>query len=394
MESILTGPLPKPEEDEFVIYRPPLPSHRLENRFSQEKEGVWRPSYSYRHKLEAIQSQLTPAERYREELATSGKQIRLIQRLELRIHRNAEAFTSAAVRIQAVTRGIQGRQRFAAIRDLLQASYELRRLTQEGRERFQAGEYVQVVPLCHRQRQLLSLLVPQDPQHQHHVEKDWQEKLVTSWLVESHCHYILASYEEVIRCAMSAITAAARDPQEEAFRLIACARGRLGRYEEALNGLNEAFTILPESSVALVRLNALLCMACLPPRLENALDSFNDLVSRNAQDLDAVSLPLFLPSSSKLLYDVLRGQLLERAGVFCALQDFSSALRDLQRILAFKPNHVEGRLRRGRLYCCLRDWHRAKIDFDLLLTAKGVVLTEGQANEARAALELIRSKDN
>ena len=44
----------------------------------------WKPSISYKHTLEDIKNQFTPAEHYRHQLATVGKKIRQIQRLEQR----------------------------------------------------------------------------------------------------------------------------------------------------------------------------------------------------------------------------------------------------------------------------------------------------------------------
>ena len=108
----------------FEVYRPEPSTGRLEGTYFQNRD-VWRPSLSYKHKLEDIRNQFTPAENFRHSLATRGKHIRLIQRLELRINRKLKKFTWAALKIQSLYRGNVSRAYFKSIREGL--FIELRR---------------------------------------------------------------------------------------------------------------------------------------------------------------------------------------------------------------------------------------------------------------------------
>jgi threonine synthase len=69
----------RPQSKEFVIYRPPTSSGRLELSYSSNKKEEWRPSIKYSYKLDDIKSQLTPAENYRYQLTTYGKNIHAIE---------------------------------------------------------------------------------------------------------------------------------------------------------------------------------------------------------------------------------------------------------------------------------------------------------------------------
>ena len=103
----------------FTIYRPPKTTGRLEGTYYVAPENTWRPSISYNYTISDIRNQFTPAENYRNALQTSGKLIRLIQRLELRWGRNFKAFTNAALRVQALHRGNVGRAFFKTVKEKL-----------------------------------------------------------------------------------------------------------------------------------------------------------------------------------------------------------------------------------------------------------------------------------
>jgi len=93
-------------DPDFEIYRPPQISNRLEPVYSKPKTNEWRPSVGYNHSLLVIQAQFTPAEHFRYRLATSGKEIRLIQKLELRWNRHFDLFRKSAIKVQASYRGV------------------------------------------------------------------------------------------------------------------------------------------------------------------------------------------------------------------------------------------------------------------------------------------------
>lgn len=105
--------------EEFEVYRPAQSTGRLEGTYFMQSSDVWKPSLSYKHSIHDIRNQFTPAENYRHALATSGRHIRMIQRLELRWSHKFGAFVSAAIRIQALYRGIVSRLYYASVKSEL-----------------------------------------------------------------------------------------------------------------------------------------------------------------------------------------------------------------------------------------------------------------------------------
>jgi len=102
---------------EFEVYRPEKPTGRLDGIYhTEERKKLWTPSVSYKYNIVDIRNQFTPAESYRHSLVTSGRIIRLIQRLEKRWNANLEGFTKAAVRIQSLHRGNVSRADFNRIK--------------------------------------------------------------------------------------------------------------------------------------------------------------------------------------------------------------------------------------------------------------------------------------
>lgn len=113
---------------DFQVYRPTKPSGRLDGvYYTEERKKLWTPSVSYKYNIDDIRHQFTPAESYRHTLVTSGRVIRLIQKLEKRWNANFEAFTKAALRIQSLHRGNSSRLEFNRIKAQL---YEERHLRQ------------------------------------------------------------------------------------------------------------------------------------------------------------------------------------------------------------------------------------------------------------------------
>ena len=102
---------------EFQIYRPEKPSGRLDGvYYTEERKKLWTPSVSYKYNIEDIRQQFTPAESYRHSLVTSGRIIRLIQKLEKRWNANFDGFTKAALKIQSLHRGNESRLYFNRIK--------------------------------------------------------------------------------------------------------------------------------------------------------------------------------------------------------------------------------------------------------------------------------------
>lgn len=150
-------------DSDFVVYRPPRSSGRLEKKFVSNSNNNnnsnsvvndsptitngkdWRPSISYKYSLQEIANQITPAEQYRHQLATSGKEIRSLQRLELRWNRNLELFTSFAIKVQKVFRGVKGRERFLVVKDVLYMKYRQREALRIASDYFRQEEYTSAI---------------------------------------------------------------------------------------------------------------------------------------------------------------------------------------------------------------------------------------------------------
>jgi tetratricopeptide (TPR) repeat protein len=112
---------------------------------------------------------------------------------------------------------------------------------------------------------------------------------------------------------------------EDVYYIQACCWSQIKNFSAAITILDAAYVCLPKTTSNFVRLYGYICTKLDPPRLESAIDSFSEVIKRNSQDLDAY---------------------LERASCYCCLQDYSLAIKDLNRVLAFRPDHFEARLRR------------------------------------------------
>lgn len=172
-----------PSAHYFEVYRPPKPTGRLDPVYIEPNEKEWRPSLSYKHTLNEIKSQYTPSEFFRHRLKTSGKEIRAIQRLELRYSRNLEAFTNAAIKIQALHRGNVGRAYFYMVKDDLARTLARRRSYIMAWEAFQNEELETSLKAC--------LTAQEHP-----------ENLLD---IQVRCQYRLHKYEDCIATAMAII---------------------------------------------------------------------------------------------------------------------------------------------------------------------------------------------
>ena len=145
-------------DDEFTVYRPQVSSGKLEGTYYNPSD-VWKPSMSYKHKLDDIKNQFTPAEYFRHTLATSGKYIRLIQKLERRWQKNHERWIEAAIRIQALHRGNVGRAYFAVVKVELTERLRRREALMDAIACFESGNYRDSIVACHRNELTLELML-------------------------------------------------------------------------------------------------------------------------------------------------------------------------------------------------------------------------------------------
>jgi hypothetical protein len=99
--------------DKFEIYRPKVTLKRLDR---ENQPDIWSPTIHYKHSLQGIGEQLTPAEIYRKKLLDLGPESRNLRRLQWRWEKNFEAFTWASLKVQSLFRGHKHRKYFRKIK--------------------------------------------------------------------------------------------------------------------------------------------------------------------------------------------------------------------------------------------------------------------------------------
>lgn len=120
------------DEDEYLEMKrrgPPPPAFR-----------VWRPSASYRYTMRDITEQYTPGENYRHQLATAGKEQRILQRLEWRWRRDLPLWTKCATTVKAGYRGMLGRRQFNKVKAALTLKLTQRRCRAAAVDAFYSGD--------------------------------------------------------------------------------------------------------------------------------------------------------------------------------------------------------------------------------------------------------------
>jgi hypothetical protein len=254
--------------DDFVPYRPEPPSHRLElldENGNVVPKDVWKPSVSYKFALSDVKTQFTPAEYFRYRLVTSGKYIRMIQRLETRWKRNFVAWTKAALTVQAAYKGMKVRRFFHSIKDELMLELRQRRLFEATNIAFTTEkDYQKVIEL--------SLT----------TEKDSPELVRLRMKSEYRLHY----YQQ---CVASANTLLSWNRQEEdATYFKACCQAHFKQYQDCLDTIKDLMTVIPKASNHLFILYGTVCFETNPPQYENARDSFTEVINRNGRDFESV----------------------------------------------------------------------------------------------------------
>eukprot|EP01038_Epipyxis_sp_PR26KG_P008435 gene8435-11412_t len=306
--------------ESFVIYRPNVSSGRLEGNYFNYEDNRWKPSLSYKYSLNEIQNQLTPAESYRLKLATSGKEIRAIQRLETRIHRSWSKFNAAALKLQSIMRGRWCRWYFLSIKDNLVKQKKYRDAKSQALNFFYSNNFVQVVVV-------LSLYSTED-----------------MVLIRMQALYKLKNFRGCIDDAN--IILEIDELNEDAYYIKACALSKLDMYEDAFSVLKLLSALIVDPKDSVYKLNSFVATKLIPPRFNEAIDSLDYLISRNKNNYD--------------LY-------LQRAACYNCLQEWSLSLRDLDYVLLFNPSHTQAILFRARLYSCIRHWDNAIENFETVL---------------------------
>lgn len=247
----------------FTVYRPPKPTNRLASLNYRQNE--WKPSISYKHTLDEIRNQMTPAEYYRHRLVTSGVEIRMIQRLEYRWNRKLNEWQRAATKIAAVHRGNVGRAYFKSIQEELIRKYNQRMAKKVSSELFLVADYQGAI---------------------NHIEE--QEFYPVDLLViKLKCYYKLSRLDEVIELASRIVDMDAEC--ENAYFLKACALAQQQRYQEAHDTIRALVITVDDPKSEVYRLSGFLSSKLDPPAFEQGIDSFDILVRKKPKDFEAVS---------------------------------------------------------------------------------------------------------
>jgi len=272
-----------------------------------------------------VRNQMTPAEHYRHRLATSGQLIRTLQRLEWRWQKAFQLWWDMSVRVQSGFRGMMARKYYRSVRKDLMRIKEQRDCKKEVVQTFSEGRKDEALALMSKLEKLSTEL--------------WAMKIKilysTSRFQECHdvCRQVL---EFEPRC-------------EEAHYCLACIYARQERYVESYRQLKQLMAEIDQPSADAFRLNSLVCNKLLPPRLLEAVDSANSMVTMWPEDMNA---------------------LLQRACSQACAQDWDAAIKDLSTILLYQPglNHV--RCLRARAYTASRQWEQATDDYKEVLSRR------------------------
>lgn len=253
-----------PPTEDFSIYRPPVSSGKLDGVHYTERDGIWRPSLSYKNTLKDVRRQFTPSEHYRYLLATSGADIRAIQRLENRWNKNYDDFVRATTKIQSLYRAIVSRRYYATIKNDLFISLRQREGFQAAQQQFWNYEYetsiqtVDTVPVT-----TVALLE-----------------------IKMKAFYALGDYHNCIVTADQLLDK--DDLFEDAYYLKASSYTGFQQYQAAYDNIKILTTLIEAPKIEVYRLNAFICCKVRPPLFLEAVDSLNFIITWNDTDYDAV----------------------------------------------------------------------------------------------------------
>ena len=309
------------QKERFVIYRPPKPTNRLED-FQYKLYGQWAPSIKYSYNLWDIRNQMTPAESYRHRLATSGKMIRVLQRLEWRWQKSFQLWWDITIRVQCVFRGMLARRYFKSVKT------ELRRV-KEQRE----AKLAVVKKFIEGDKKGALLLI-----------NNVEAMSIDLWTIKIKILFSTQKYKECQEVCKIVLEIDSRC--EEAHFALSCIYARENLYVDAYKQLKQLMSSIDEPSAEAFRLNGLVCTKLIPPKLAEAADSCNMLVAMYPEDMNA---------------------LLQRACVLASAQDWDLALKDFNMILMYQPNLPNVRCLRARTYCAVREWDKARKDYQDVL---------------------------
>lgn len=300
-----------------MIYRPETTSNRLEDYLF--KKGQWAPSQSYEHRLWDVTNQMTPAEAYRHRLATDGKLIRILQRLEWRWQKAYELWLKCALAVQSGYRGMLGRRAFNGIKEKLIRDKNQREVKKLTKELFDAGDVEGAKQALNKCDVLSSDL--------------YVIKIKINYLqgffgvCKTSCRACIESYPKT----------------EDGYYVLACCLAREKKYKEAYEIMNEMMSIVDVPSPHSYRLNGQLCAKLPMPPLYEATFSANSAYEAQPEDMD---------------------MLLQRACSHAMSQNWTDAIKDYSTILYYQPYLTNVLCLRARAYCCTRQWDLARADYN------------------------------
>lgn len=306
----------------FEIYRPARHSGRLEGEYWTPPADVWKPSVSYKYMLKEIADQMTPAEAYRHKLQSTGKELRVLQRVEWRWSRALDLWVRSATTVQAGYRGMKGRQYYRSIRNDLILQRQQREARALAKQQFSQG----------LREDALQTIATVNPLN---VELE---------VMRLKIYYVLGRHDDIENACANFLTKT--KDNEDVHYILCLSRAQRGLYTESYQSLRHLFANCDYPSDMSQSLNGFVCMKLKPPKVYEAITSFDILIDHNPGDMNP------------LLY---------RASAYGILQDFDKMLADLNMINKFQPNLPHILAMRARCQACRRNWEGAKKDLKQIL---------------------------
>ena len=274
----------------------------------------WSPNVSYSKSLADVRNQLTPAEAFRQELRSQGKETRQLLKNE-RVWRRPE-FSRAIVRIQACYRGYRLRRTLSLV--ILQKERERREFSKSMLQLFHKGDFAAIVAAVEG-RDIAGAAA--------------EDTSLTELYAKSL--YSIGRYDS---CSESCLRLLERDAGSIKIRyMLASCYVQIQRYEAAFTELTNLIGLDSESlQDSVFKLHAMVCTRVRPHRYALAVTDYDYLIALNAYDMNLVSILMIIHRHQAHFYP----QYLEQAYLLVSLQEYDLALDNLTHILKYESNSV------------------------------------------------------
>lgn len=281
----------------------------------------WEPNISYKLKIQDVEAQPTPAEAYRHKLATTGKEMRVLQRLEWRWEKRLEKWTRAATIVKAGYRGMLGRRYFRSIREELEVGKEQRTAKASAIAAIRENRKEDAIRIASSVRKMNGEL----------------------YLILAKVYYTLHRFEECEKAGRAAFDFPR--VESDARYMVSCSLVQQKQYPEAYEELTRLMVLCGDRDDA-CKLKSFLSTKLEPPKHHEGILTMTTLINKQYDDLNLI---------------------LQRACIYCGIQDWIRATEDLNYVLYFQPELHHVRALRGRVFCARRMWKEAEEDFDTVL---------------------------